>query len=44
MEKKQRKTAAERIAEAFRKAEEKESRSKVMDMGIYMKKKPKTLS
>ena len=44
MEKKQKTRLAERITEAFRKADDKEARSKVIDLGVYMKKKPTVLS
>lgn len=44
MEKKQKTRLAERITEAFRKADGKEARTKVVDLGVYTRKKSKILS
>lgn len=44
MEKKQRKTLSERIIDAFREAEEKEARTKVIDLRHLVRKNPKMMN
>lgn len=44
MEKKQRKTLSERIVDAFREAEEKEARTKVINLGHFIRKNPKIMN
>lgn len=44
MEKKQRKTLSERIVDAFIEAEEKEARTKVIDLRHLVRKNPKMMN